>query len=98
MSEWSKEHAWKVCIPHKGIQGSNPCLSANQFIAFRPLAEGNKLILAPPPGISEVNPCLSAFARRSFSEGGLFIYSIFPSLKSGAGYCGRSPLKPAFLH
>ena len=33
MSEWSKEHAWKVCIPLKGIQGSNPCLSANQFIA-----------------------------------------------------------------
>ncbi len=33
MSEWSKEHAWKVCIPQKGIQGSNPCLSANRFIA-----------------------------------------------------------------
>jgi hypothetical protein len=28
MSEWFKEHAWKVCIPPKGIQGSNPCLSA----------------------------------------------------------------------
>ena len=27
MSEWSKEHAWKVCIP-KGIEGSNPSLSA----------------------------------------------------------------------
>ena len=41
MSEWSKEHAWKVCIPLKGIEGSNPSLSA--------------------------------FARRSFNEGGLFI-------------------------
>ncbi len=30
MSEWSKEHAWKVCIPHKGIVGSNPTLSAAQ--------------------------------------------------------------------
>ena len=29
MSEWSKEHAWKVCIPLKGIEGSNPSLSAN---------------------------------------------------------------------
>jgi hypothetical protein len=29
MSEWFKEHAWKVCIPPKGIQGSNPCLSAD---------------------------------------------------------------------
>ncbi len=30
MSEWLKEHAWKVCILQKGIQGSNPCLSAFQ--------------------------------------------------------------------
>ena len=29
MSEWSKEHAWKVCIPLKGIEGSNPSLSAS---------------------------------------------------------------------
>ena len=28
VSERSKEHAWKVCIPH-GIEGSNPSLSAN---------------------------------------------------------------------
>lgn len=28
MSEWSKEHAWKVCIPQKGIKGSNPFSSA----------------------------------------------------------------------
>ncbi len=28
MAEWSKAHAWKVCIPHKGIKGSNPFLSA----------------------------------------------------------------------
>lgn len=30
MSEWSKEHAWKVCIPQKGIKGSNPFSSAIQ--------------------------------------------------------------------
>jgi hypothetical protein len=28
-----KEHAWKVCIPLKGIEGSNPSLSA--FSLFR---------------------------------------------------------------
>ncbi len=28
MLEWLKRHAWKVCIPPKGIQGSNPCFSA----------------------------------------------------------------------
>ena len=25
---WSKAHDWKSCIPHKGIEGSNPSLSA----------------------------------------------------------------------
>ena len=29
MAEWSKAHAWKVCIPQKGIEGSNPSLSAS---------------------------------------------------------------------
>lgn len=29
MAEWSKAHAWKVCIPQKGIMGSNPILSAS---------------------------------------------------------------------
>ena len=35
--EWLKRHAWKACIPQKGIRGSNPRLSAinaeNQQIA-----------------------------------------------------------------
>ena len=28
VSEWLKEHAWKVCLPLKGNAGSNPALSA----------------------------------------------------------------------
>jgi hypothetical protein len=32
VSEWLKEHAWKVCIPQKGIEGSNPSLSADSNI------------------------------------------------------------------
>jgi hypothetical protein len=28
VSEWSKEHAWKVCMGQKLIVGSNPILSA----------------------------------------------------------------------
>ncbi len=38
VSEWSKEHAWKVCI-RKRIEGSNPSLSAIQFVdgLWRPL-------------------------------------------------------------
>ena len=30
VSEWLKEHAWKVCIGQKPIAGSNPAPSANQ--------------------------------------------------------------------
>ena len=29
MLEWLKRHAWKACIPLKGIPGSNPGLSAD---------------------------------------------------------------------
>ena len=29
MTEWSKVHAWKVCVLQKGTKGSNPFLSAN---------------------------------------------------------------------
>ena len=31
LAEWSKAHAWKACIPQKGIKGSNPLLSALIF-------------------------------------------------------------------
>lgn len=34
MSEWPKEHAWKVCIPQKGIKGSNPFLSASVAVEY----------------------------------------------------------------
>lgn len=30
MLEWLKRHAWKACIPQKGIRGSNPRLSAGK--------------------------------------------------------------------
>jgi hypothetical protein len=28
MAEWLKAHAWKACMLQKGIEGSNPSLSA----------------------------------------------------------------------
>ena len=31
VSEWSNEHAWKVCVLQKGTEGSNPSLSAINF-------------------------------------------------------------------
>ena len=31
VSEWLKEHAWKVCIPQKGIESSNLSVSAYFF-------------------------------------------------------------------
>ncbi len=30
MQEWFNWHAWKVCVPLKGTEGSNPSLSAKQ--------------------------------------------------------------------
>ena len=30
--EWLKRHAWKACIPQKGIRGSNPRLSARNSV------------------------------------------------------------------
>ena len=35
VAERSKAHAWKVCIPLKGIAGSNPALSATKSPCFR---------------------------------------------------------------
>ncbi len=35
MSEWFKEHAWKVCVLQKGTAGSNPALSARNSLEFR---------------------------------------------------------------
>ena len=37
MAERSKARAWKVRIPQKGIQGSNPCLSAGHALFERAL-------------------------------------------------------------
>ena len=34
MSERLKEHAWKVCVLHKGTEGSNPSLSAMKIKVF----------------------------------------------------------------
>ena len=33
VSEWLKEHAWKVCVPLKGTEGSNPFFSAKKIYA-----------------------------------------------------------------
>ncbi len=35
VSEWPKEHAWKVCIP-QGIEGSTPSLTAINSVASNP--------------------------------------------------------------
>ena len=34
MAEWLKAHAWKACILQKGIEGSNPSLSANFILTL----------------------------------------------------------------
>ena len=41
VSEWLKEHAWKVCIRQR-IEGSNPSLSANQSGLCRASLQSNR--------------------------------------------------------
>ena len=43
MAEWLKAHAWKACIP-QGIQGSNPCLSANNLFIVNDLLEIHQVV------------------------------------------------------
>ena len=33
MAEWLKAHAWKACMLQKGIEGSNPSLSASPHLS-----------------------------------------------------------------
>ena len=35
MLEWLKRHAWKACKLQKGFRGSNPRLSAKDFVTSR---------------------------------------------------------------
>ena len=42
MAEWFKAHAWKACILQKGIEGSNPSLSARL-----PVVHATERILIP---------------------------------------------------
>ena len=44
MAEWLKAHAWRACIPHKGIEGSNPSLSVAGSLAPRePIAPAARI-------------------------------------------------------
>ena len=42
VSEWPKEHAWKVCIP-QGIEGSNPSLTAISINCLNNIIEMSSL-------------------------------------------------------
>ncbi len=51
--EWLKRHAWKACIPQKGIRGSNPRLSA--------INVGNQQITKQTPNFTPNNVKLGVF-------------------------------------
>ena len=48
VSEWLKEHAWKVCIRQR-IEGSNPSLSAKYIVTTRLAADFLSLPAKQPP-------------------------------------------------
>ena len=51
--EWLKRHAWKACIPQKGIRGSNPRLSA--------INAENQQIIKQTPNFKPKNVKLGVF-------------------------------------
>ena len=70
LSEWLKEHAWKVCILQKGIEGSNPSLSASWF-SERLTAVGRKWVYSKkgyPPGCFRTNPTLHVTQTACFTS------------------------------
>ncbi len=84
VAEWSKAHAWKVCIRQKRIEGSNPFLSANTFVREKicpslleqiferanvaAIAAGCNVFPAYPFGISEANPFVQACLSKFLNE------------------------------
>ena len=53
VSEWLKEHAWKVCIRQR-IEGSNPSLSARQSLNYLIVKAYLLLIFIIPPFIPPI--------------------------------------------
>ena len=52
MAEWSKAHAWKVCIRQKRIKGSNPFLSAthpNKSLFLLGIMKSEKIVPTSVP-------------------------------------------------
>ncbi len=59
--EWLKRHAWKACIPQKGIEGSNPSLSASFSSPFMLLMVNGHLSSAICDGFSMMFPIKIVF-------------------------------------
>ena len=83
MLEWLKRHAWKACVPQKGIASSNLALSAEESRASKSLGRGFFFLrppFMPPRRISCAKPALfayeMAFFRGSCAKPGLFAHEI----------------------
>lgn len=48
VTEWSKVHDWKSCVPQKGTEGSNPSCSANRLSAW--IQQRRVTAIAEPEG------------------------------------------------
>lgn len=71
VSERSKEHAWKVCIPQKGIAGSNPAFSArypSDPLKAPPNFGGLFVCMRPANGVNPRRRCIlrrESYGRRA---------------------------------
>ena len=76
MLEWLKRHAWKACIPQKGISGSNPDLSAEKTAAW---CDSTGLFCCMANGVLALRETCNKTARTAAGRG-------LPSL-----FCASSP-------
>ncbi len=61
MSEWLKEHAWKVCIRQR-IEGSNPSLTATK-VNFKNSAYRAIPLVSHPRNIATLAPSTTLYNR-----------------------------------
>ena len=107
--EWLKRHAWKACIPLKGITSSNLVLSAVCFMKFYQIRGcvgtthplflfwGQRVVEPFPTGI-QITDKIPAGSHGLFPPGFLFRLSLRSGRHGLGRSCGlQSPLASAFL-
>ena len=92
MAEWLKAHAWKACILQKGIEGSNPSLSATFDCGRRPLFVGPGPVRQKQ--IRPVKIAESKVAEREGFEPSIPFWSMHAFQACAFNHSAISPISP----